>query len=287
MLLCLVMILCFIPACVQADMGPKPSVSLQIEGTGSEVYYVTLLSKDESTGPYSVRTDEMREDSYLVSADHKQEDLASWRAFRDYTDPDGFYFIEYFSRCNEENSFRWGYYPPDTFKVLVYFPQSGTFVSSGIYERYAFHSYYEVAFSAADGILTVQKNYDYTAEILSLIARIVATIAIEILVALLFGLKTKKTLAFIAVVNVITQVVLNILLNIIHYSYGGFVFVLNYIWMELLIIILEAVVYTAYFKKLPDAERVKRWVAPAYAVTANVLSFAAGMLIANLIPGIF
>ena len=41
----------------------------------------------------------------------------------------------------------WTYYSPKSFKILLYFPEQGVFVTSGIYERYAFDSYYTVDMS--------------------------------------------------------------------------------------------------------------------------------------------
>ena len=42
------------------------------------------------------------------------------------------------------------YYPPPKFKILLYYPETETFVSSGIYERYAFDTYYTVDMNGMD-----------------------------------------------------------------------------------------------------------------------------------------
>ena len=34
--------------------------------------------------------------------------------------------------------------PPNPFKILLYFPEDDVFVTSGVYERYAFDSYYHI-----------------------------------------------------------------------------------------------------------------------------------------------
>lgn len=286
MVLCIIMIICAFPSTAYADMGPKPSVELTFEEMGNDVYYITLLSKENSTGPYSVSKEEIDENSFLVG-DNKQDDMAVWQVLREYKDKDGFYFIEYFKRCNDENSFKWGYFPPKTFKVLVYFPKTDTFAVSGIYERYAFDSYYTVRLSDDNAGLLVEKSYNYSSEIVGFTARLMATLLIEIIIALLFGLRRKNILIFIVVVNAITQVILNVLLNFTNHNYGGLMFVFNYIWMELLIIIIETVVYSRYFKKASAITTIKKWIAPAYAIASNTLSFAAGIFISNLIPGIF
>lgn len=275
-----------LPIAVSADMGPKPSVNLKFAGMEDRTFYVTLLSEKESTGPYSHSSAPIDENSYLIS-ENKAEGLKAWQAFRDYTDADGFYFIEYFKRSNEEGSFGWTYYPPSTFKVLIYFVDDGSFLSSQVTEKYAFDSYYQVAASKDESRLDLQKSYDYSSELLSMAARILLTIAVEVLVALLFGLKKKNLLLFILLVNAFTQIILNVLLNIINYSGGGFAYVFNYVWMELLIVLIETLVFSWYFKKIRPENPIKSWVAPCFAVVANTVSFGVGMLISIKLPGIF
>lgn len=269
-----------------ADIGPKPSVNIEFDGLENKAYYITLLSSGKSTGPYSFDNSPIDETSYLLE-ENKQEGLAAWQAFRNYTDQDGFYFINYFKRCNSENTFGWGYYPPDTFKILIYFPQSNTFAASDIQQKYAFDSYYQVSVSQEHTILKVEKSYDFSAEVWSLLARIVATVAIEIIIALLFRLKRKNIILFLIAVNVSTQIVLNVLLNCINYASGGFAFVLNYIWMELLIIAIEAIAFSVYFRKAQTNKPIKKWIAPVYAIVSNIVSFLLGLMIAIKLPGIF
>jgi len=108
--------------------------------------------------------------------------------------------------------FTWGYHPPARFKILLYFPEQDSFiVSNGVYERYAFDSYYkvdarslEIKSGSVTGSITVEKNYDYKWELISLFARIIITISIEILIALLFGFRARKQIYIIAGVNIIT-----------------------------------------------------------------------------------
>lgn len=117
------LIIWMIPINIYADMGPKPSIVVEFEGIEEELYYVTLLSKTETTGPYSFGVPQ----TYLVEEDKKYGTLAA-EAFRNYQDEDDFYFIEFFQRCNKAQTFTWGYYPPETFKVLIYLPQREQFI---------------------------------------------------------------------------------------------------------------------------------------------------------------
>lgn len=284
----MIVILCLNPIKAYADMGPKPSINLTFSGINETVYYVTLLSETQSTGPYSYSTDKINEDSYMIK-EYKKEGLKVWNAFRDYKDSDGYYFLEYFQRITNDNIFKWTYYPPKKFKVLIYFPNTEQYLVSDKYETYAFDSYFNAEISNNTKAITLKRSYNYTLEILCLIARIVGTIILEILIAILFGLRDKKVLRFIIIVNCITQIILNILLNLSNYSGGSLLFLFNYIWLEILVIIIEAILFSSYFKKASTTliKPIKPYMAILYSISANSFSLIAGIYIAKLLPGIF
>ena len=118
------------------------------------------------------------------------------------------------------------------------------------------------------------------------LARILITIVIEMGVAFLFGFFGKKAVFLLLVVNTVTQIALNVLLNVINYHSGQVAFVVWYILMELLIFAAEAVVYAIWLRKF-DSEPRKRRFYVLYALVANAASFATGLLISHLLPGIF
>ncbi|QZY53939.1 hypothetical protein [Crassaminicella profunda] len=290
-LLCFTTMLTIMLTTAYADIGPKPSIVINFEGLEDESYYVTLLSEVSSTGPHRVLGEYSNNQRYHEG----DEEYTIWQKFLSYEDKDGFYFLQYFENCTHTSEFTWGYYPPPKFKILIYFPEQDSFVvSEDSYEQYAFDSYYkvdakglEIQSVAISDTIKAEKNYDYTWEIVSLFGRIILTIAIEVLIALFFCFKAKKQLLIIGVVNIITQSILNILLNIINYYQGSMMFVFNYVWMELLVLIIEAVVYSVFLHKYSSGELRKKWLVPLYALTANAVSFGVGLYIAHLIPGIF
>lgn len=286
-LLCVMILVGLMPITARADIGPKPSVNVVFDGIEGETYYATLLSKRESTGPATAYP---KANARYYSG---KDGYEIWKKFVEYEDSDGYYFLQEFWECSEENAFRWGYFPPSPFKILLYFPEYDTFVTSGVYERYAFDSYYTVSLEGLDvqevtagTIVTAEKSYDYSQEIMNLVVRIVITILLELAVALLFGLRSKVQLEILAVVNVVTQVLLNVLLNIINYNKGHYAFVFYYILLELLVLAIEAVIYATVLgrKTLGGASKGK---VIFYAFVANIASFAAGLWIAQHVPGIF
>lgn len=280
-LVCLALLL-FLPVTARADIGPKPSVQITFTGIQGQTYYGTLLSQRNSTGPASAWDGR---EAYPDWKPDGEEDI--WQKFITYQDSDGYFFLQEWWNCSETNQLNWTYYPPSPFKILLYFPETDSFYVSPIYERYAFDSYYTVDLSdyTADGI-SARESYDYTWELISLGARILLTILLELLIALPFGYREKKVLGFLAIVNIITQILLNVALNLINYHSGTMGFILAYIGLEILVIIVEAVIYRHALPKLsvqPQSAGKAVW----YALAANIQSFVVGFWLARWISGIF
>ena len=281
-LLCFVLVMAM-PITARADMGPKPSVRIEFTGIQGETYYGTLLSLRDSTGPASAWNGNPDYAHYHPG----DEGYDIWLKFVEYQDADGYYFLQEWWDCSETNQLNWTYYPPTPFKILLYFPETDTFYVSPVYERYAFDSYFTVDLSGYDtDPIMAHQSYDYTWEIISLIARIILTIALELGIALLFGYREKKVLGFLAVVNILTQVTLNVALNIINYNSGALTFTFSYVLFEILVFVIEAIAYAAFLKKFTSKE-MKNGRVIGYAFVANSASFALGLWLAHIIPGIF
>ncbi len=267
-----------LPLAVFADMGPKPSVRVNFTGAGGREFYATLLSETSGTGPYSA-TPGTSWGNDLEGNDAMLEAIAA------YQDPDGFYFLRTAWLCSETEPLAWTYYPPATYKLLVYFPDTGEFLTSGVYSRYAFDNYYTTDLTdLVNGQLVLRKSYDYTWELVSLAVRIVATFALELAVAVPFGLAKKPFLRPILAINLVTQIGLNLGLNLIAYWMGGLAFLLFFWPLELLVFIVEA---AAYRRLLGRRGGVSARRTTLYALAANAVSCAAGFRLAQAIPGIF
>ena len=291
MLFVMLPIVCFTTA--RADSGPKPSVNVSFESLSGELCYGTLLSVMESTGPAKVW------DGTPEDARHNENERFKslpygyeiWKAFVDYADKDGYYFLQQIWQVNETNELNWGYYPPNTFKVLLYFPESGTFFVSGSCERYAFDSYFTVDLSgnkqeAGNHHIEMKRSYNYGQELFSLVARIILTIGIELVIAWLFGYRNRNQWILLVSVNAVTQIILNVLLNVINYRSGHQMFMTYYFVFELIVIVIEASVYRSFLCEDRSPERGKRQAA-IYALVANAVSFVGGVFLARWIPGIF
>lgn len=280
---CLLIIYLLFPIAASADTGPKPSIVVQFKNMGDELCYGTLLSKEKNTGPYSA-WDGSEEDM----PDAVYTDLDIWRAFVDYEDADGYYFLQKIFPCSEDKEIDWGYLPPSPFKILLYYPKTNTFISSGIYEKYAFDSYFSIDMNGIDiatvtPVLIAEESYSYARELFSLFCRIVVTILLEVCVAFLFGFGRKNLLIWIFSVNIATQILLNLTLNFTFHEKGSLSFTASYLLLECLVFVIESALYLVLFSKFSNLV-IPQWKIILYAFTANVVSFGGGMLIATLIP---
>lgn len=274
------------PVPAMADVGPKPSVTVDLKGQNGVACYGTLLSRTSSSGPFQALSEggyahyEPGDDNYEI-----------FLKFADYKDVDGYYFLQFMENCTETGKISWGYYPPDEFKILLYFPGEDRFsISDKSYNKYAFHTHYAAdvsqAIHAGLPAFSAVPQYPYGQEIAALLVRIFLTIAIELGIALLFGFRERKLLVFIAGVNAVTQILLNIFLAAVNYKEGPLAFVLCYVLLEGIVFLSEAIVYAVGIQKI-SVNHVSAGKAVGYALTANVISFAVGFCVALFLPAYF
>lgn len=285
MILCTFILVNMFPMKVQADMGPKPSVVIEIVGLEDEVYYGTLLSHSSGNGPYEAISE--------CTGKQGSEDYEIWKAFVEYEDSDNYYFFPEIYQCQGTDSFCWDYYPPSPFKILLYFPEYDIYVVSEIYEEYAFDSYYRIDLSGidfenatSDVNVKAWRSYDYVGETINLIVRIILTILVELAIARIAKYTEKKQFRFIIVVNVITQILMNVRLNMISYHHGGLSWILSYNNLEMLVFLIEAVLYAIVLPKISEKE-IKKSRVIWYAFFANLISFFTGLLLAGVLPKFF
>lgn len=269
-----------------ADFGPKPSVVVEFENAGDQKYYVTLVAKEDKLGsPYSRVTAEDQPET---------DDIAIWNRLVAYEDPDGMVFAGNVQKLTGDGAYVWGYYPPSEFRVLIYFPDTDSFVeSSEILEQYAFDSYYQMDFNDlpenwndAVAAIPVTRKYNLLWQITAFLLRLAVTVAVECLLAVLFGFKGKRQMLLVLAVNCATQLAMNLL--ILDESVGLFVFyVLKYALIEVGVILAEGLVYCLALPKLATPEQNRNIHPIAFAFFGNVASFSLGFLLSNWFPMLF
>lgn len=265
-----------------ADMGPKPSVHITLKDLPEGPAYGTLLSADRSTGPSSA----WEGNPQYAASQPGDEDYAIWKAFVDYDDPDGYYFLQEWWDCSD-GEFAWTYYPPSDFKILLYFPESGTFLSSGICQRYAFDSYFDA--TVETGALTVKVNHQLQlTELWGLLCRMVLTIVVELLIGLLFWPWERDVFRLLVWVNILTQLLLNLALNVYVHFHGTFLFTLApvYFLLEVAVMVIETWAYKKYMPEAVGGE-IPMGKALGYSMIANIASFALGLVLVRQMPWMF
>lgn len=217
-----------------ADTGPKPSASFTFTGMPDEDYYVTMLAEVDAYGPHRVHQPGSEIPGYVLEQGEQDPAYPAWQKFVDYKDPDGYYFLEdLFEQCHGDDEAGWRYFPPERFKLLLYFPESDTFLCSPVTARYAFDSIYRLDLGGKSpaeiaaltltgpdgdpipspaGEITLDKADGTHQQIVGFFGRLGITLVIEL--ALAWGWKYRKgsQLLFIGLVNLITQCLLNVAL---------------------------------------------------------------------------
>lgn len=273
-LLALFVLLPALTAVVSADTGPKPSTIITVPGA-EEPMVLTVLADTEGYGPHqAVKPGEELRD-WKSKTDNQVE---AWYAFRDYQDPDGFLFWGE----SWEGQVRWTYYPPETFKVAVYYPERDLlWVSEDIYNRYAFRSHYRLILPApgenavsGEVDMILKKDYSISAELGGLAFRILLTLAVELALAVIFGFGSRKQLRLIWITNLVTQVGLNLLLWLWYFYDGAVAALIRLFLLEIVVLAAELVVY---LRKLREDEGAGRTM--LYTLCANALSVVLGFLL--------
>ena len=278
----LITMLAFFPYLLVADAGPKPSVTIEIKGLEGESYYVTLLSTEKRVGPYNA-FDKDNPESF--NYDESFQDYGIFTKFVEYPLAQGYFFLQRFFKIEEDHRFSWNYYPPHTYRVLIYLPENDKFIlSESAYTNYAFNSYFTALVSEDD--ITLVSNYNLAKEIFALAVRIIVTVLIEVGIAWLFKIRKRNLIWFIIVVNLITQLLLNVFLNLASYIIGLFIASFLFFMAEVVVFLIEAVLYSLFFKRLSNGEI--RWMkATFYALVSNIASLVIGLFMAYNLSALF
>ena len=270
-----------------ADFGPKPSVVVEFENAGDQEYYVTLVAKEDKLGsPYSRITDE--DEQHDVNID-------VWNRFMHYENPDGMVFAGNVQKLTGDGAYVWGYYPPSEFRVLIYFPDTDSFVeSSEILEQYAFDSYYQMDFNDlpenwndAVAAIPVTRKYNVLWQVVAFLLRLAVTVVVESLLAACFGFTSKRQLLLIFAVNCATQLAMNLLMLTQGAVHIFMFYVILYAMAELGVVLAEATIYCLALPKLADRYYAEGKHPLVYAVVGHLASFVLGYWLSNWFPMLF
>lgn len=309
LLLCFVTLLGLWGSPVHADMGPKPSIRIDIIGL-EDTCIATLLCIEEDIWGYQVYD---RNDANTINRSDRYDGY--WRQLMDYPDPDQYHYLQNrwkfqlvdgqiipthqgkestsaFQLKNKDGyGFEWDYRVPSSFKILLYFPATDSYAVSEILHSTHFDSHFSVDVRNIDlqpGTtfhLKATDEYNYFPDVVGMLARIVGTVLVEVLVALLFRYRAKKQLKLIIITNVATNILLHTLLTFVNVSGGAFTAVILLFFGELAVFTVEWLLYSNLLPQYePQIESPRRRTPKAffYALAANAASFLVGEYLMTL-----
>lgn len=260
---------------VLADIGAKPATILKFVGMDNENYRVTIISNHSGNGMKTVT-----EVSFLQKKD-KGMDALWWAIQNQGYEAEGWKYVYQLSNATK-NRVEWGYHPPEEFRIAIYFPeQNKVVISKEILKRYAFRSYFQIYIKDSE-IVEITAHYNFWREIVLFLMRLLATLAIEVPLALLFGFRKREYLQIIVKINVWTQVGINLIALLAEVGIGPWVMLFIWIGLEVPVFLIEARYYAKQFKKLGTSPNKVDW-AVVYAFVANIVSFIADMYLQGYI----
>ena len=141
--------------------------------------------------------------------------------------------------------------------------------------------------NGAVGTFPVTRKYNLVWQITAFLLRLAVTVAIESLLAVLFGFSGKRQLLLIVGVNCATQLAMNLLI-LTQGSVHLFVFyVMQYALAEFAVILAEGLVYYLALPKLADPYYAEGKHPILYAVVGNLSSFVLGYCLSSWFPMLF
>ena len=247
--------------------GYHQATRIEIDGINEECYGTLLSSKAES-GYWS---------SQMV-VDLRAPDKVLY-AFQNYEDPDRYLYLNYLQDVSEGLLY-WMNYPPEEFKLLLYYPDSDTFVNSDTtYTRYALTSTYHARIE--NGVIHLDENYNYLQLILLTIVRILIGLAVTILIVRLYGKIRPKDIKLVFLTSLIYQVVLNVLISIYSFK-NGFSIVEYFMFLAvpyILFFLWQGHLYSTKAEAIPNAYYCSFF--------SNLCAYCVGLALVDFVPKLF
>ncbi len=250
-----------------ADIGPKPSISLEIKNAPND-YYVGLLVDRDGYINNLEPDDELNVDELKAFETLTGYEEDGWRLFTD-NPVTSVYF-----KSNDEHKYDFTYMVPSTFKIIVVSYDGQVYVSNEI-KREKFNA--ECTYDIESGELKENVLAGAGGYVLFAVICYLATIILEGLALLIFGLFNKKNIPCFIGANTITQLFLNAVIIYLHY-HGGQLFMIFVVPVaEILIMIIEGLIYRKRLVNKNDEVNTKKNF--FFGIFANIFSIAMGLIL--------
>ena len=284
LLIAVFIIALFIPSEeVYADMGPKPTIQVKVDGLPESKYIVSIITNQASPGGggeiYKADIHYMDSEDQLFIKRLRKEEVQY-----EFLGP----ILNYSLTTSVD--YLWKYYAPSKFAIVIYDVDNDILYISEECQKHVYNKVYSIKYEdfeqinentytfSTNGIIVYAPLGDNSiggsiaVNVSMFILRIVLTIAIELLIALCFKF-TKESYKVIAITNAITQLILNAVI-ILWGLFSGALFgpFVGLIIGEVIVFIVEPIVYK---KKCLRENGTKKYIV-LYAILANFITLAAG-----------
>lgn len=262
----LLLCLALMPA-ASADMGPKPSLTIQVKNAPEGVYYLDLLIPEEKRGDYDNLGDRDYDETLLAGL-HGWEGEGWHPAFAGGTRAPLFGDLV----PGEDGLHHFSYHGlPETFRVAVSGPE-GSWATEQTFTRAAFYT--NLVYDYESNTI-VKGTAGWQAVAVQFLFTLIPTLVVEGFLLLAFGFRWRENWRVFLLANLATQAGLHLFLRgqLVGAICSYFPFYLLILALpELVILLAETAVYVKCLKGRGKGRRA------AYAVTANLASLAAGFL---------
>ena len=267
---------------VEADMGPKPSIRINVIGM-DDSYYFDLLIED------SYFEFEHFTPSYMYYKDDYPDILKSY-------DEDGFVAYSYHDPIGsidleESGDFIVDYYAPHDFKLVLVNPDNDALIISEYIEVSRFES--SITWDVSDVDLSVSSSnagivggdivggevthQTWFITAINTVLRVLFTLLIELGLFYAFMYRGKIKFLKVGLVNVVTQLALSIILISTYIMGGSLGFILLTFFMEFIVFFVE---YISYCLLLKEETKLKLL---GYTLVANFASFVIGLTLIQFV----
>lgn len=269
--LSIILVFCFACAVkVSADFGPKPSITIKAKNMPDTVCYMDLLIEDGDMASDSAK---------FTSPEYDQELIGRLRNFNyDGWKPaliNDLYMMSGDVVCNIKDgkcTSSYGYRVPVRFMIVVA-DKNGNLVVSNMVERKAFNSVVYFDFKNANA----KERAFPISYLFQFITTCMATLILEGLVLLLFGFGLKENLKPFLYINIATQLFLTLAVFYGMYFSGAFAAIALYALAEIIIFIMETILFAVFLKQHSKARRV------VFSIAANFVSLLSSTVVILLI----
>lgn len=252
-----------------ADFGPKDSLTIYAENMPDSLCYLDLLVDETTEDTCENIHDLSKYDSTLINV-LKNYNNNGWRPAM--VLGTSWAPIHGDIRCdvNEGKCVQHFSYAgvPDNFKIIVV-STDGKIVVSNTIKRFAFSSTVNFNYKTGEAY---EKGY-FLSYLLQFLFTCAWTLIIEGLILIVFGFSLKQNLKPFLLINIITQILFTVAVYFSMVIGGNFYAVVVYILSEIVIFIVETILFSIFLKQKSKFERA------AFSLTANGVSLFMGVLL--------